>query len=120
LFDGDDAQAIRTLQRSVEALSVLHYANIDEHTDERADRIAAMYDEMNGYIETLPAEQRHSLRSRSFQVAQLQQITPVMNFRDEPEPATQHPLQFQPTDLEQVVKGQFQSVTVPVTRRRRA
>ncbi|MFN9910203.1 MAG: hypothetical protein ACK56F_29515, partial [bacterium] len=71
LFDGDDAQAIRTLQRSVEALSVLHYANIDEHTDERADRIAAMYDEMNGYIETLPDEQRQSLRSRSFQVAQL-------------------------------------------------
>ena len=109
LFDGDDAQAIRMLQRSVEALSVLHYANIDERTDERADRIAAMYDEMNGYIETMPEEQRQSLRSRSFQVAQVQPLAPIINFRDEDEPATQHPLQFQPTDVEQVVQGQFQS-----------
>jgi hypothetical protein len=29
LFDGDDQQAIRTLQRSIETVSVLHNANLD-------------------------------------------------------------------------------------------
>ena len=59
----------------------------------------------------MPEEQRQSLysRSSSFQVAQVQPLAPIINFRDEDEPATQHPLQFQPTDIEQVVQGQFQS-----------